>query len=127
MSLLLPRTTRLTLHQLSDVAEGLNYLHYCDVIHGGLKGVCDFFGSRFIVILTPNQTKVLVDAAGHARITDIGFAMTTQNLDLLRRTSIEHGDSARWTAPEILDDRGTYSKEADIFSFAMVMIEVRCR
>jgi serine/threonine protein kinase len=25
--------------QLSDVAEGLNYLHSCDVIHGDLKGV----------------------------------------------------------------------------------------
>lgn len=25
--------------QLTDVAEGLNYLHSCDVIHGDLKGV----------------------------------------------------------------------------------------
>ena len=44
-----PSTTALcdavTPHQLSDVAEGLNYLHSCDVIHGDLKGVCD--RSRF--------------------------------------------------------------------------------
>lgn len=32
----------LTTRQLSDVAEGLNYLHSCDVIHGDLKGVRDF-------------------------------------------------------------------------------------
>ena len=27
-------------HQLSDTAEGLNYLHSRSVIHGYLKGVC---------------------------------------------------------------------------------------
>ena len=28
-------------YQLSDTAEGLYYLHSCNVIHGDLKGVCD--------------------------------------------------------------------------------------
>ena len=37
---------------------------------------------------------------------------------------LQRGFSARWTAPEILNE-GPYSKEADTFSFAMVMIEVR--
>ena len=32
----------LILRQLSDIAEGLNYLHSCNVIHGDLKGVSDF-------------------------------------------------------------------------------------
>ena len=41
------------------------------------------------------------------------------------RSTLDHGGhTARWTAPEILNDVGTYSKEADVFSFAMVMIEV---
>jgi serine/threonine protein kinase len=66
-----------------------------------------------------------VDASGHARITDFGLAMVTQDLDSLRSGSDECGDSVRWIAPEILDGRGTYSKEADVFSFAMVAIEVR--
>ena len=74
--------------------------------------------------LTRAQPNILVDDAGHARITDFGLATVTQNLDSMRTTSEDHGHTARWTAPEILTEEGTYSKEADIFSFAMVMIEV---
>jgi len=114
-------------HQLSDVAEGLNYLHSCNVIHGDVKGVRGCSRFRFTATLTPTQSNVLVDATGHARITDIGLTVVTQNLGLARSASNEHEHSARWIAPEILDNRGTYSKEADVFSFAMVTIEVRCR
>ena len=68
-----------------------------------------------------------MDASGNARITDFGLAMVTQDIDSLRTRggSDECGDGARWIAPEILENRETYSKEADIFSFAMVTIEVR--
>ena len=75
-------------------------------------------------MLTSSQSNILVDTAGHARITDFGLAVVTQDLDSIRNAS---DDSARWIAPEILDDRGIYSKEADVYSFAMVTIEVRCR
>ena len=66
-----------------------------------------------------------MDASGHAQITDFGLAVITQNIDSVRGGSDECGDSGRWIAPEILSSRGTYSKEADVFSFAMVTIEVR--
>jgi len=65
-----------------------------------------------------------VDDAGRARITDFGLATVTQNLDSMRSASGDQGHTARWTAPEILNEEGTFSKEADVFSFAMVMIEV---
>ena len=78
-------------------------------------------------ILTPNQPTVLVDTTGRARITDCGLAMVTRNLDSVRSAPDEHGDNTRWAAPEILANRGTFSKEADVFSFAMVLIEVRYR
>ena len=51
--------------------------------------------------------------------------MVTQDLDSVRTPAGDHGRTVRWTAPEILNEQGTYSEEADIFSFAMVMIEVR--
>jgi len=111
--------------QLSDVAEGLNYLHSCNVIHGDLKGVRSYSMSLFAATLTPIQSNVLVDAAGHSRITDFGLAVVTHTLDSIQTASGEYVHDARWTAPEILDGRGTYTKEADVFSFAMVTIEVR--
>ena len=97
------------------------------MVHGDLKGVCDYSGSRFATLLTPRQSNILVDATGRARITDFGLAMVTQNPDSIQNGEVADGQSVRWVAPEILDDRGTFSKEADVFSFAMVTIEVRCK
>ena len=67
-------------------------------------------------ILTLNQSSILVDATGHSMITDCGLAMVTQDLDSTRSAPDEHGDSTRWIAPEILDNWGTFSKEADMSS-----------
>ncbi|KAF9644868.1 kinase-like protein [Thelephora ganbajun] len=100
-----PDADRLSL--LSDVAEGLQFLHSHNIVHGSLKG-----------------SNILVDATSHARITDFGLAAVTQNLDSMRSTSDDWGHITRWTPPEILSEEGSYSKEADVFSFAMVMIEV---
>ena len=97
------------------------------MIHGGLKGVHDYAGFRFTVVLIPRQSNILVDTTGRAWITDLGLAMVTQDLDSMWSASAIHSRSARWVAPEILDNQGPYSKEGDIFSFAMVMIEVCCR
>ena len=110
--------------QLSDAAKGLSHLHLRNIVHGDLRGVGDRSRFRLTTWLTPRQANILVDASGHARITDFGLAVATQDLDLVRSGSDEGGDSARWIAPETLDCGGTHSKEGDVFSFAMVMIEV---
>ena len=92
-------------------------------ISGGYAIILDRFTTA---ILTPNQSNILVDTTGCVLITDCGLAMVTQNLDSIRNAPDGHGHSTRWIAPEILANQGTFSKEADVFSFAMVMIEV-CR
>jgi len=112
-------------HQLSDVAEGLQFLHSQDVIHGNLKGVRDFSEPRFVTALTCIQSNILIDGSGFARITDFGLATVTKNLDSVRSASDYQGQAARWTAPEILKDNGAFTTAVDVFSFAMVMIEVR--
>ena len=65
-----------------------------------------------------------MDHSGSPRIADFGLATINQNLDSTRGALDQLGYSTQWAAPEVLNE-GTYSKEADIFSFAMVMIEVR--
>ena len=74
--------------------------------------------------MTRIQPNIIVDS-GRARITDFGLATVSKNLAFKR--AFLDDQSVRWTAPEILHAPGTYSKEADVFAFAMVIIEVRCK
>lgn len=96
------------------------------MIHGDLKGVRGCFNSSFTIVLTHGQPNILVDAAGHARIAGFGLATVTRNRDSSGSGLSDQGLTTQWLAPEILyGDNGSYSKQADVFSFAMVMIEVR--
>ena len=74
--------------------------------------------SRLAAVLTSDQPNILIDDSRRGRITEFGLARATQSV------SRQHVHTARWAAPEILNE-GPHSKEADVFSFAMFMIEVR--
>ena len=74
--------------------------------------------------LTLRQPNVLVDELGHARLVDFGLSMVTRNLDSMQVDSWHHRFTLRWSAPEVLRSWAR-SKEADVFSFGMVMYEVR--
>lgn len=67
-----------------------------------------------------------MDGSGHARIGDFSLAELTQDPDSQRSASPLYGFTPRWAAPEVLR-REEKSKKGDIFSFAMVVIEVRHR
>ena len=112
------------IHQLLDIADGLRYLHSCNVIHGDLKGVRHRPNVFFSPTLTQRQSNILVDDSGSAHIADFGLAAVTRNLDSVLSTSLRTGHTVRWAAPEVMD-KGTHTKEADIFAFAMVMVEAR--
>ena len=71
------------------------------------------------------QPNILVDDSGHVRIADFGLATVLQKLDSVQSAPCQHGHTVRWAAPEVLNE-GKCSKEADVFSFAMVMVEVSC-
>jgi serine/threonine protein kinase len=125
VSLLLRLSHAYSRNQLSDVASGLCYLHSRNVIHGDLKGVPSCSKSRSSAALTRGQLNILVDDSGHARLADFGFTTVTQNPDSIRSAQSHRCHTVQWAAPEILNE-GRHSKEADVFAFAMVMIEV-CR
>jgi serine/threonine protein kinase len=74
--------------------------------------------------LTPVKRSILVDGSGQVRIADFGVAMIARGGDSVENTTVDRGHTLRWTAPEILNG-GVASQEGDIFSFAMVMVEVR--
>ncbi|KAF9643029.1 kinase-like protein [Thelephora ganbajun] len=91
---------------ISNIAEGLRYLHTRNVIHGNLKGL-----------------NVLVDDHARARVADFGIAVAARNLNLIRPVTTQPLHALRWSAPEVLKGEDL-NKKSDIFSFAMVMIEV---
>ena len=70
------------------------------------------------------KANVLVDEGGRASLTDFGLASIT----LGNQSDISLPDASltiatTWAAPEI-SKGGPVTKEGDIFTFAMVMVEV---
>ena len=112
----------LTLRQVSDVANGLNYLHAYNVIHGDLKWVRRV-PTQPLNLLHISQSSILVDGTGRARLADFGLAAIV--LDSGPTAPIEDGHAVRWAAPEILDKQSPVSIKSDVYSFAMVVIAVR--
>jgi serine/threonine protein kinase len=72
------------------------------------------------------QMNILVDVVDnvpHARIADFGITIVTKNLDSIRAETPQNVHTPRWSAPEIFRKQNP-SKESDVYSFAMVTIEV---
>lgn len=69
------------------------------------------------------QPNIMVDALGNARITDFGLAAIIRDPNSRTSATDDHHQTPRWTAPEILQS-GSPTKESDVFSFGMVIIEV---
>lgn len=66
-----------------------------------------------------------MDDKGRARLTDFSLSAVVTDSDL--GGPITEGYAVRWAGPEILDDRMSVSKMSDVYSFSMVMIEVRAK
>lgn len=75
-------------------------------------------------MLTPGQSNVLVNEAGHALIANFGHATVGIDPDSVKHSSNEIELAVRWAAPEVLRG-GTLDEQGEIFSFAMLAIEVR--
>ena len=69
------------------------------------------------------KQNVLVNAAGRACLSDIGFITSIYNEELTTDDVESSTYCPRWTAPEIFKD-GNFSKQSDVFSFGFVAVEV---
>jgi len=72
-----------------------------------------------------SKANILIDKSGRARLTDFGLTSITRGEN--HRAVLETqamGGTTTWAAPEILKG-GAVTKEGDIFTFAMVAVEVR--
>ncbi|OAX37664.1 kinase-like protein [Rhizopogon vinicolor AM-OR11-026] len=96
---------------LEDIANGLCYLHSVNVVHGDLTGF-----------------NVLIDADGHARLTDFGLSSVvnaSEGLAYLAVTTRRPG-ALRWVAPELVVKDNAHiapTFESDIYSFGSVMLQ----
>lgn len=111
-----------------DVVQGLDYLHSYGVTHRSLTSVShNVLTSRAsgAVLIQFVKQIVLVNAAGRACLSDIGFTtfLSSEELEAINDES-STPYFPRWTAPEALKD-GKFSVKADIFSFGFVAAEVR--
>jgi serine/threonine protein kinase len=114
--------------QLYQVTQGLQYLHSVDIAHGALKGVSSHFrfyppDSTFILLMFNSilpQSNVLINSSGRVWLADYG-------LSPFRRYQREGNCHSPWDAPEVIIRslvEDLVHKPADIFSFAMLVLEV---
>ena len=108
-----------------DVAHGLAYLHQCNLVHGNLTGVGLSLPVPRLGGLTTPQDNILVDGSGVACISEYGLEIVLRGKPSPKsiRTDI------RWMASELLGTMNeriqSDGKVADIYSFTMIVFEVR--
>ncbi|KAJ7775946.1 hypothetical protein DFH07DRAFT_73020 [Mycena maculata] len=91
---------------MHETAQGMEYLHDKDVIHGDLKAA-----------------NVLVDARMHCVVSD--FGQTEMKSEVLRINNVPPlQKDQRWYAPELLLGSSHMNHETDIYSYAMCCVEI---
>ncbi|KAJ7834746.1 kinase-like domain-containing protein, partial [Mycena leptocephala] len=93
---------------LLGVAEGLEYLHSSDVIHGDLKAV-----------------NVLIDGQGNPRLCDFGLSRMVEDRKVWDTTSTGPKGTTRWMAPELLNGEvKSATPKSDVYSYGMTCLEI---
>lgn len=112
--------------QLIEISRGLDYLHSRGVIHGNLKQVgnpSECMAFSCVVLMKRVKKNILVDSAGHVRLSDIGFAKLIPTEESRFDWARVGATGCRWTAPEIFR-KGELTKQSDIFTYGFISAEV---
>ncbi|KAJ7108186.1 kinase-like domain-containing protein [Mycena epipterygia] len=101
---------------LLQIAQGLDYLHSRNIVHGDLRG-----------------TNILISDKGSACLSDFGLATTisdTNSTTDLLTSSSNHAGSIRWFAPELISPTAfgcagfARTRATDVYAYACVCLEV---
>ncbi|KAG0217517.1 hypothetical protein BGW41_000555, partial [Actinomortierella wolfii] len=88
-----------------EIASGLEYIHYKNILHRDLK-----------------SANVLLTSRKEVKLCDFGLAVV-KGLSTIPENVALCG-TIRWMAPELLDGSPQYSTKSDIYAFGMVMWEM---
>ncbi|KAG8795450.1 hypothetical protein FRC12_014267 [Ceratobasidium sp. 428] len=73
------------------------------------------------------QANVLLSDNEDAQLADFGNAALASNTLAFTESTTRFGVSLRWAAPELLQAKTSYSRQADVYSLGMTMLEVISR
>ncbi|KIY69009.1 kinase-like protein, partial [Cylindrobasidium torrendii FP15055 ss-10] len=98
---------------LFPIAQGLEYLHSCPIVHGDIKG-CN----------------IMIDDHWNPRLADFGL---TTWADVTKQDTTQHGGTVRWMAPELLnpdwyglpDCKRTFA--TDVYAYGCLCLELHTR
>ncbi|KAJ6486731.1 kinase-like domain-containing protein, partial [Mycena sanguinolenta] len=100
---------------LVEIAQGLDYLHSMNIVHGDLRG-----------------TNILITDEGSACLSDFGLATTIADADSTVgvTSSSNRAGSVRWFAPELIEPTNfgckkfIRTKASDVYAYACVCLEL---
>ncbi|KAJ6486720.1 hypothetical protein C8R45DRAFT_266801 [Mycena sanguinolenta] len=100
---------------LLEIAQGLDYLHSMNIVHGDLRG-----------------TNILITDDGNACLSDFGLATTIADADSTVgvTSSSNRAGSVRWFAPELIEPTNfgckkfIRTKASDVYAYACVCLEL---
>ncbi|KAG9127453.1 hypothetical protein FRC07_013636 [Ceratobasidium sp. 392] len=94
-----PHVDRLKL--CTQIADGLEYLHSIEIVHGDLKG-----------------SNVLISDDGDPVLIDFGSSIQSNATLQFTNNGTSQGMTMRWTAPELFNDCGV-NKATDVYALGM--------
>ncbi|KAJ7468565.1 kinase-like domain-containing protein [Mycena latifolia] len=94
---------------LYEIAQGLQYLHSCKIVHGDLRG-----------------NNILIKQDWSACLADFGLSVLS---DATTSSASTHGGSLHWMAPELIDPRRfgyefARTPASDVYAFGCVCLEL---